>query len=94
MSRSGPPVLPPVAVWPGFGKVAVTPLVPRLTIVQAVLLDRGVGERVRPGVAEDLVVAEAGDDRVVAIVAEDLGAVRGSGAAAADQAVVAPAPRT
>ena len=39
--------------------------------VDPLLLDGGVGEGVRAGVPEDLVVAESGDDRVVAGVAVD-----------------------
>ena len=65
------------------------PVRPAIDDVQPLLLDGGVGEGVRAGVAEDLVVAEPGDDRVVALVAVDHGQVRRRGAAAADEGVVA-----
>ncbi len=90
MSCSGPPVLPPVAVAAPLGRVAVTPFVPRSTMSIPACWIGGVGEGVRAGVAEDLVVAESGDDRVVARRRRGCTVgCAGRGAAAADEAVVA-----
>ena len=88
MSFSGPPIVAAVAGRPGLGKLdedarAAT------DDVDSGLGHGNVGEGVGAGVAEDLVVAGPGDQRVVACVAVDDRMVGGRGAAAADDRVVA-----